>query len=380
MNTICIFLFAFGLAWNVRASQPALPPESSPAAPPPLLVDLQAGRVSFVDGKTTLISGNGQPAKVGDPFPEKTQLKTGPTPVTEVTFADGSVMRLGENTKVSFLAKERVVRLEQGTILFHSPEGNGGITIQGGDSAGQVSGSTVMSTRDEAGNFSFFILESSGAGSLAGPTTPTTFLGAGQGATARATPGEAPEVLDVHIDAVRDISPLFQQIPTDLPSSEKIGGTTQQQSDDIQGDVKLLSSLENYKLTEMDPEGIALAMICDVGPDEMSAAKNILLRPLDTAAGTEAGSEQGSVVAVGAPPLDARQAEAQPLVAASSPPSTGDGPGGTDTAGGTEGGGGPEDTQTAAGGGAPPDTQPPLAPAGIPPVTTSPTPGLTTPI
>lgn len=362
MKTISSLLLVLaGFVWAARASDSAPSSEPGMTPPPPILVELKTGKITYLEGVGVKISGSGSGAKVGDVLAEKTGLETGAAPVTEVTFEDGSVMRLGEKTKISFLSKERAVRLESGTVLFYSPEGNGGISIQGGEATGQVPGSTVMGTRDAAGNFSLLVLESSGAGSLNGPNVPTTFLGVGEGATVRAVPGETPEVMDVHIDAVRDISPLFQQISTSLPSSEKIVGTTLRQADDIQGDVKLLSSLENCKLTPTDPEGVALSMICSVGPEEMGAAKNILLRPLDTAAGTESGSDQGGANIVGgfAVPADARQEGASLMTASSAPPPGSDGPG----LGGEE---------TAAGGGSPPDSQPP-------PVSTPTVPGFTTP-
>lgn len=376
-------LFLIILTCITWGSEPANPTAPAPAATPtaPALVDLESGKVSFVLGQGGKITGNNQPLKVGDRLPEKTDLETGVSPVTEIIFADGSVMRLGQKTKVSFLAKERVVRLESGTVLVYSPEGNGGISIQGGKVVGRVSGSTIMGTMDAPGNFSFFVLESSGAGSVTPASAPPTFLGVGEGTTIRAAGGETPEVMDLHVDAIRDISPLFQQIPTPLPSDEKVVETTRQQGQDVQSDVKLLSSLENYKLTSADPEGVALSMICAVGQDEMGAAKNILLRPLDTAAGTETASGQSSAgspggqtpmvisVATASSLTDARQPEASLVVASSSPPSLlGDGLGATSTAAG-EGGGGsdPSETDTAAGGGAPPDSQPPptLQPANV---------------
>lgn len=357
-NILSFLLVLSGFVWRVGAAETPAPAEVESAAPKPVLVELKTGKITFLDGAGVKISGQSSPAKVGDVLTEKTGLETGAAPVTEVTFEDGSVMRLGEKTKLSFVSKERTVLLEGGTILFYSPEGNGGISIQGGEAVGQVPGSTVMGTRDAVGNFSLLVLESSGAGSLNGPNVPTTFLGVGEGATVRATPGETPEVMDVHVDAVRDISPLFQQISTPLPSSEKIVATTLRQADEIQGDVKLLSSLENYKLTQADPEGVALSMICSVGADEMGAAKNILLRPLDTAAGTESGSDQGGANIIGgfAVPADARQEGAGPMIASSSPPPDGS----------------PPEQETAAGGGGGTDTQPP-------PVTTPPNPGFTTP-
>lgn len=389
MKTFILILIAVGLIRPVWAVDPATPAEPTAAAPAPVLADLQWGKITYVDGTSAKISGGNQPAKVGDLFAERAELETGSASATEVTFGDGSVMRLGPKTQVSYSAKERIVRVVQGVVLFHSAEGKGGITLQGREASGQVSGSTVIGTQDSSGNFSFLLLEGSGAGSVTGGSAGPTFVGVGEMTTIRAGGAEAPEVAEVHVDAVRDISPLFQQIPTALPSSSEVVKTTEQQAMEIQTDIKLLSSLDNFKLTESDPEGVALAMICGVGQDEMGAAKNILLRPMDTAAGNEeqgsgsgAGSGGGSLVAVSesSSPADARQAEAEPLVAASSLPSSGDGLGGTDTAAGGDGGGDLGSTETAAGGGGAPDTQAPLSPTGVPPVTSSPNPGLTTPI
>lgn len=389
MKTSISILIGALLAWPSWAAEP-----TSSAASAPSLVDLKSGTMTFVEGGNVKISGSPQPAKTGDAFVEKAELETGSAPVTEVTFGDGSVMRLGEKTKVSYSAKERIIRVAQGTVLFHSPAGNGGVTLQGAKAAGQVAGSTVIGTQDDSGNFSFLLLEGSGAGSVTGGTAAPTFVGVGEMATLRAGAAEAPQVVEVHVDAVRDISPLFQQVPSSLPSSSQVVGTTEQQAMEIQTDIKLLSSLDNFKLTESDPEGVALAMICGVGQNEMGAAKNILLRPVDTAAGMETaagesssgtpggGTSFGTVVAMGMSdgPTDARQEEAAALIAASSPPSSGDGGGlgGTDTAAGTEGGGEGDlaATETAAGGGGTaPDTQSPISP-----VSTPSTPGLTTPI
>jgi len=309
-------------------------------------VELKSAKITFLKGSGAKINGESVQAKVGDVLKENIEFETGTEPVTELTFEDGSVMRLGEKTKVSYVSKERTVRLEQGYMVFSTPEDQGGVTLAGGQATGKVSGSSVMGVRDAAGNFSFLVLESKGGGLVTGGSSGPTMLGFGEMTTIRAGGVEPPEIMDVHVDAVRDISPLFQQISTPLPGDKKVVATTLQQASDIQGDVKLLSSLEDYKLTENDPEGVALAMICAVGPNEMGAARNILLRPLDTAAGSELAAEQGSVVAVGSDsgPTDARQAEAESIIAASTPTAAGDSLAETDTAAGNEGGGGGGDT------------------------------------
>jgi hypothetical protein len=351
--------------------------------------ELKSGQFTLVKNQVEHSLGSSKsPAKTKDQLEEKSVVDTGAASLTELDFDDSSVLRLGSNTQFSFQSKERIIKLDKGTMLMNVPPGNGGITVDGGGVTGAVSGTTVMASRDEQGNFSFMILEGQGGGKVTGKDGVPIFLGAGQMATVHQD-GKPTKVVEVHIDAVRDVSPLFQDFPTNLNGSEKVLNTTQIQSDEIQNDIKLLSSLKDFDLTQNDPEGVALAMICGVGQNEMAASKNILLRPMDTAAGNEeqgsgsgAGSGGGSLVAVSesSSPADARQAEAEPLVAASSLPSSGDGLGGTDTAAGGDGGGDLGSTETAAGGGGSPDTQAPLSPTGVPPVTSSPSPGLTTPI
>ena len=377
-NTFLPFLVLLSVVCTTRAVEPTVPAEpakttSAPAAPRGI-VELKSAQITFLQGKGAKIVGSAGSAKKGDTLAESVEIETGTEPVTELTFEDGSVLRLGEKTKISFVSKERIIRLEQGYLLASTPEGNGGITVQGGAPSGTVSGSSVMAARDGNNNFSFLVLESSGSGSVTGGSAGPTLLGIGEMTTIRAGSAEPPEVLDVHIDAVRDICPLFQQIATNMPGDKKVVGSTIWQADDIQGSVKLLSSLEDYKLTENDPEGAALAMLCAVGSNEIGAAENILLRPLDTAAGAEQGSEQGSLVAVGGGSAlaDARQAEAEPLISAITPNASGDGLAGTDTAAGDL-----ADTDTAAGGGgAGADTQPPQS---LSPVLSPTTGGLTTP-
>jgi len=349
--------------------------------------ELKSGEFTMVKNQVEHSSGSSRSlAKTKDPLEEKSVVDTGATSLTEVGFGDSSVLRLGSNTQFSFQSKERIIKLDKGTMLMNVPPGNGGITVDGGGVTGAVSGTTVMASRDEQGNFSFMILEGEGGGKVIGKDGVPVFLGAGQMAIVHQD-GKPTKVVEVHIDAVRDVSPLYQDFPTNFNGAEKVLNTTQIQSDEIQNDIKLLSSLKDFDLTQSDPEGVALAMICGVGQNEMGASKNILLRPMDTAAGNEeqgsgsgAGAGGGSLVAVSesSSPADARQEDASPLVAASSPPSSGDGGlGGTDTAAGTEGGGEGDlgATETAAGGGGTPDTQAPIAPVNVPT-----TPGLTTPI
>jgi len=341
----------------------------------PLLAakELQSGEFTLVKNQVDHTVGSAKtPAKTKDQLEEKSVVNTGAASVTELGFADASVLRLGSNTRFSFQSKERVVKLDRGTLLMDVPPGNGGITVDGGGVTGAVSGTTIMVSRDDQGNFGFMILEGVGGGTVIGKDGVPVNIVAGQMAIAPHD-GKPTKVVEVHVDAVRDISPLFEEFPTNLNGSEKVLVTTEFQSDEIQNNLKLLSSLKDFDLTQSDPEGVALAMICGVSQDEMGAARNILLRPLDTAAGNEVGGDQGSLVAVGASafPVDARQEEAEPLLATTTLISSG-GLGDESTAAGGEGDLGATDTAAGGGGGA--DSQAPL-----PPVVSRPTPAQTTP-
>lgn len=103
--------------------------------------------------------------------------------------------------------------------------------------------------------------------------------------------------------------------------------------------------------------------------------------------GTVAATDPSNSFGGGGDPVDARSAEGAAIAASSSQPNAGT-PGDMATAAGGEGDLGA--TETAAGGGGGADTQSPLAPTAVPqgavtqgslaPVTSSPNPGLTTPI
>ncbi|MFM8655327.1 MAG: FecR domain-containing protein, partial [Verrucomicrobiota bacterium] len=323
-------------------------------------------------------------------------VDTGAASLTELGFNDSSILRLGSNTQFSFQSKERIIKLDKGTMLMNVPPGNGGITVDGGGVTGAVSGTTVMASRDEEGNFSFMILEGEGSGKVIGKDGVPVDLIPGQMAIVRQD-GKPTKVVEVNVDAMRDYSPLYTDFSSRLPGSDRVQGTTDRQAEDVQNEVTFLQGPTQQGLEASGPGVKALAMLAGMSSAEIDNSRNILLGD-STAAGQEGGGEgsgsgagggRGSLVAFNDSnsPTDARQEDAAPLVAASSPPSSGDdgGLGGTDTAAGGEGGGGGEGdlgaTETAAGGTGGADTQAPLAPAGAPPpVTSSPSPGLTTPV
>ena len=356
--------------------------------------ELKSGEFTVVKNQVEHTVGSStSPAKAKDQLQEKSVVDTGTASLTELDFHDSSVLRLGSNTQFSFQSKERIIKLDQGTMLMNVPPGNGGITVDGGGVTGAVSGTTIMASRDEQGNFSFMVLEGEGGGKVIGKDGVPVDIIAGQMAIVRQD-GQATKVVEVNVDAMRDHSPLFTGFASRLPGSERVQGTTDRQAQEVQNEITFLQSPEQQGLEPAGPGVKALAMLAGMSSTEMDNSRNILLGDA-TAAGQEGGGEGSGSGAGGggaslvafndsSSPADARQEEAAPLVAASAPLvaasspapfAEGGGLGGTETAAGAEGDGDLGGTETAAGQGTAPDTQAPISPVNAPT-----TPGLTTPI
>jgi len=227
------------------------------------------------------------PAKVNEKIYEKSTVSTAAASMAELMFADSSITRMGANTRFSFQSKERLVKLEQGTVLIHTPPGNGGATVDCGGVTAAVSGTTFMASRDASGNAMFVLLEGQGgltvtvgkstavirpgqAASVGAETVkevataPTADKSSPAPAAGSATPGgdekgpgQAPgaapaagggdtggapppapaaapkiQVFDIDVKRVVTTSPLVVDFKAELPSASKIEKTveTQQQA------------------------------------------------------------------------------------------------------------------------------------------------------
>jgi len=102
------------------------------------------------------------PAQVNDKIHENSKVTTSAASMAELTFADSSITRMGANTQFSFQSKERLIKLEQGTVLIHTPPGNGGATVDCGGVTAAVTGTTFMASHDSVGNVMFVLLEGQG--------------------------------------------------------------------------------------------------------------------------------------------------------------------------------------------------------------------------
>lgn len=334
--------------------------------------ELDAGQFTVVKNQIEHSKGQSKaPAKVSEKIEQNSVIDTGKASFTEMQFNEGSVMRLGSSTRFSFQSKERLIRLEEGSLLIHTPPGNGGISVDGGGVVGSVSGSTVMASRDREGNFSFVVLESKDRGRVTVGGGPQADMVSGQVAVYQKAPNSL-RVYELNLDAVIDYSPLFTQFDKPIPSMDKIQTTADNQSTQVLNETKFLVGPKDLGIESQEPANDVLAMLFEKVRDEIVSSKNTLLTDLSTAAGQEIAKGEGNSGKVLTPPgsiADARQ-EGGKSIADNSNPSSGSSPtpgadtetaaggedlGGTDTAAGGDGGGG-----TGTGGG----TSGPVAPVG----------------
>lgn len=343
------------------------------------VADLAEAELVTVVNQVKVGSGGG--AKPNEKITENTPLTTGASSFAEIKFQDSSILRLSPETRISFLSKDRTLKLEKGAFLVNVPPGKGGIQIEADGIRGEVTGTTLMASRDSEGNFGLVILETTGSAKVTSNTGQTATLAPGQIALVRKSDGSI-RVFEINLDAVVQFSPLFVSFPRPMAGLENVMSVADGQASEVKSEIKFLLSYSDVGLTEQDPDKTSLSLLFGKSPEEMVVSKNTFLGELSTAAGKETGGEMAAEtgVVLGGESMeagsvsDARQPKGEEIASNSNPP-TGDAAGGlgdTDTAAGGESLGA---TDTAAGGGAGADTQ---APSALPPITSSPTPDPTT--
>ncbi|MBI1842267.1 MAG: FecR domain-containing protein [Verrucomicrobia bacterium] len=135
--------------------------------------------VDIVDAKTTSMRG----AKLNDVLVAPDLVRTGPGSRAELTAPDKTLTRIGANTVLSFDPSGRNIRLDRGSLLFHSPKGKGGGTVTTGKASAAVLGTTIMLVATPNGGFKGIVLEGEGRFTM------------GAGASRRLTAGQEVYVL-----------------------------------------------------------------------------------------------------------------------------------------------------------------------------------------
>jgi len=116
-------------------------------------------------------------AKVNDTVRAPEKVRTGAKSRAELKAADNTLTRIGANTVFSFEQSGRVLNLEKGSVLFHSPAGRGGGTIKSAGASAAVLGTTLIVAATQDGGFKCILLE--GKGTITLPNGKTLRLEAG---------------------------------------------------------------------------------------------------------------------------------------------------------------------------------------------------------
>jgi len=286
------------------------------------------------------------PAKVNEKIGENSKVTTAAASMAELTFADTSITRLGANSLFSFQSKERLIKLEKGSVLVNTPPGNGGATVDCGGVTGAVSGTTFMASRDAAGNVMFLMLEGSGTlkvtvptpgggfqqkeirpgqaatvgsasispepGAAGSPPKPEPAAAGGDGEKKGSAPAPAIQVFEVDVKKIVETAPLIREFKNELPSIEKIEKTIETQQTAVrEGKMEKLE----VEVVAVKKDGDVLVGAPKVETEEMVVVNSKEQKPMagnrdnldiDTAAGPGAGGGPG--------------ADARPIAAAPPPP------------------------------------------------------------
>ena len=116
-------------------------------------------------------------AKANDTVRAPDKIRTGAKSRAELKAADNTLTRIGANTIFSFEPSGRVLNLEKGSVLFHSPAGRGGGTIKSAGASAAVLGTTLIVASTPGGGFKCILLE--GKGTIALTNGQTLKLTAG---------------------------------------------------------------------------------------------------------------------------------------------------------------------------------------------------------
>ncbi len=159
------------------------------------------------------------------------RVRTGADSRAELTAPDKSITRIGANTVFSFDTSQRVLNLQKGSLLFHSPTGAGGGVIKSSGASAAVLGTTLIVAATEDGGFKVILLE--GRGRVVLPTGRTATLGAGQ--MVYVLPGDKgfSGVLDVNLGRLVASSFLVSGFSHELPSARLIQDAINRQRNQI---------------------------------------------------------------------------------------------------------------------------------------------------
>ena len=172
------------------------------------------------EANTLNAAGNATAAQLNGVLKSPDRVRTGPESRAELTAADNTITRVGANTVFSFSDSGRTLNLEQGSLLFHSPKGNGGGTIKSGGVSAAVLGTTLIVSATTDGGFKVIMLEGSGTVTL--PNGKSVKLKAGQMVFIAPGGTEFSDVMNINLQKLIAGSLLVNGFGHPLPSAPLI--------------------------------------------------------------------------------------------------------------------------------------------------------------
>ena len=298
----------------------------------PVRAELGQGTVSaLLQNVDKTVGGQTTPAVVGDVIQNGGQIVTRGPSLAELSFPDGSKIRLGNNSVFSFDAQERTVKLERGSALVCTPPKAEGINVVSGGVSGTIpgdpAGKTFMITAYPAeaggaapaagpapstGGFGVMVLQGNSATTVAAPSGSVS-IGPGQFALIGPSSSGSPKVFNVDVGQVFRSSPLVNAFPTPLPTSGAILQTATQQQANVRaggmsstGTVGLAVASDGTILTgSSKPKSTSytftMASSTPGAGQERNATAQEKLEDLSTAAGGGGGGMGGVTGFAGGP-------------------------------------------------------------------------------
>jgi hypothetical protein len=105
--------------------------------------------------------GAARPASLNDMVGEDSIVRTGKSSHAELTFSDGTIVRLAANTAFNFKNGTHALNLGEGAALIEAPKNASGATIHAASVAAAVAGTTSM-IEYHPGVCKFLVLEGTG--------------------------------------------------------------------------------------------------------------------------------------------------------------------------------------------------------------------------
>lgn len=161
-----------------------------------------------------------QAAKVNDAFKSPDLIRTGAKSRAELQAPDKTLTRIGANTVFSIEPAGRNLKLEQGSVLFHSPAGKGGGTIKSAGASASVLGTTLIVACTLDGGFKTIVLE--GRCTVTLPNGRVKILEAGEMIFIPPGAKDFGPLILINLDKLTGGSSLVGGFPTALPSLAKI--------------------------------------------------------------------------------------------------------------------------------------------------------------